>query len=139
MQDSKKGFLPFRHGIKLSKEQSPQNEQKEKYMKYIPYASVIGSFMYTMLYMRADICYAIGIVSRYQSNLGPGHWIAVKRIIKYLLRMINYMLIYSGSDLIPIGYIDLDFQSQPQIFCSLLVEETLYGEVSRNLALLILP
>ena len=29
MQDSKKGMLPFRHGIKLSKEQVPKNEHEE--------------------------------------------------------------------------------------------------------------
>ena len=30
MQDSKKGFLPSPHGVKLSKEQSPKSASKEK-------------------------------------------------------------------------------------------------------------
>ena len=38
-------------------------------MKTVPYASAVGSFMYVMLYTRLDICYSVGIVSRYQSNL----------------------------------------------------------------------
>ena len=40
-----------------------------------------------------------------------GHWIAVKHILKYLRRMRDYMLVYSGGDLNPIGYTDSDFQS----------------------------
>ena len=73
MQDSKKGLLPTRHGIILSKEQCPKTPQEEEDMRRIPYASAVGSLMYVMLCMRLDICYVIGIVSRYQSNPGIGH------------------------------------------------------------------
>ena len=67
--------------------------------------------MYAMLCMRPDICYAVGIVSRYQSNPGMGHWIAVKHILKYLRRTRDYMLLYSSGELNPIGFSDSDFQS----------------------------
>ena len=80
-------------------------------MRQIPYTSAVGSHMYAMLYTRPDICYAVGIVSRYQSNTGMGHWIAVKHILKYLRSTRDYMLVYSGGDLNPIGYTDSDFQS----------------------------
>ena len=80
-------------------------------MRRVPYASAVGSLMYAMLCTRPDICYAVGIVSRYQSNPGLDHWIAVKHILKYLRRTRNYMLVYSGGDLNPIGYTDSDFQS----------------------------
>ena len=73
MQDSKKGLLPTRHGIILSKEQCPKTPQEEEDMKRIPYASAVGSLMYAMLCTRPDICYAVGIVRRYQSNPGMGH------------------------------------------------------------------
>ena len=36
MQNSKKGNLPFRHGIHLSKEQSPKTPQAVEEMKHIP-------------------------------------------------------------------------------------------------------
>ena len=111
MQDSKKGLLPTRHGIILSKERCPKTPQEEEDMRRIPYASAVGSLMYVMLCMRLDICYVIGIVSRYQSNPGIGHWIAVKHILKYLRITRDYMLVYSGGDLNPIGYTDSDFQS----------------------------
>ena len=80
MQDSKKGLLPTRHGIILSKEQCPKTLQEEEDMRRIPYALAVGSLMYAMLCTKPDIFYAVGIVSRYQSNPGKGHWIAVKHI-----------------------------------------------------------
>ena len=80
-------------------------------MRQIPYALAIGSLMYAMLCTRPDICYEVGIVIRYQSNPGMGHWIAVKHILKYLRRTRDYMLVYLGGDLNPIGYTDSDFQS----------------------------
>ena len=67
--------------------------------------------MYAMLCTRPDICFAVGIVSRYQSNPGFAHWIAVKNILKYLRRTRNYVLVYGNKDLIFIGYTDSDFQT----------------------------
>lgn len=49
MQDSKKGFLPFRHEISLTKDQCPKTPIEVEYMKAVPYASVVGSLMYAML------------------------------------------------------------------------------------------
>ncbi|KAK1566726.1 hypothetical protein Q3G72_003415 [Acer saccharum] len=45
-------------------------------MSRIPNASTIGSLMYVMLCTRPDICFAVGIVSRFQSRPGPDHWTA---------------------------------------------------------------
>src|SRR5215813_4254981 len=73
MQNSKKGNLPFCHGIHLSKEQSPKTPQAVEEMRHIPYASVVGSLMYAMLCMRSDICFAVGVVSRFLSNPGLDH------------------------------------------------------------------
>ena len=80
-------------------------------MKAVPYASAVGSLMYAMLCTRPDICFAVGMVSRFQSNPGKEHWTAVKHIIKYLKRTRDYMLVYHSNELVPIGYTDSDFQS----------------------------
>ncbi|KAL5760755.1 hypothetical protein ACOSP7_019245 [Xanthoceras sorbifolium] len=111
MQDSKKDLLPFRHGIKLSKEQAPKDAHEKQFMSRIPYASAVGSLMYAMLYTRLDICFAVGIVSKFQSKPGPDHWTVVKHIFKYLKRTRDHMLVYSGGDVIPVGYTYFDFQS----------------------------
>ena len=65
MQDSKRGLLPFRYGIHLSKEQCPKTPQEVEDMRRVPYALAVGSLMYAMLCTRSDICFAVGIVSRY--------------------------------------------------------------------------
>ena len=91
MQNSKKGLLPARHGIALSKEQCPKTPQEEEDMRRVPYAL------------------ATGIVSRYQSKPGFDHWIAVKQILKYLRRMRDHMLVYSGGDLNCNGYSESNF------------------------------
>ncbi|GER47805.1 gag-pol polyprotein [Striga asiatica] len=111
MQDSKKGMLPFRHGIPLSKEMSPKTSKEIEEMKTVPYASAVGSLMYAMLCTRPDISYAVGMVARYQSNPGREHWSAVKHILKYLRRTKEYMLVYRAGSLLPLGYSDSDFQS----------------------------
>ena len=80
-------------------------------MEGIPYASAVESLMYAMLCTRLDICFAIGMVSRYQSNPGPEHRTAVKHILKYLRRTKDHMLMYGGDELIPVGYTDSDFMS----------------------------
>ncbi|KAL0553606.1 hypothetical protein IC582_007506 [Cucumis melo] len=111
MQNSKKGLLPFRHEVHMSKEQCPKTPQEVEDMRRIPYASTVGSLMYAMLCTRPDICYVVGIVSRYQSNPGLDHWTAVKIILKYLKRTRDYMLMYRAKDLILTGYTDSDFQT----------------------------
>ena len=77
----------------FSDDQRPKTSEEEKMMRQIPYASAVGSLMYAMLCTRLDICYLVGMVSRYQSNPRPKHWEAVKHILKYLRRAKDYMLV----------------------------------------------
>ncbi|RVX02180.1 Retrovirus-related Pol polyprotein from transposon TNT 1-94 [Vitis vinifera] len=86
MQGSKKGFLPFRHGIVLSKDQSPKTLEEIESMKTVPYASAVGSLMYAMLCTRPDICFAVGMDSRKSTSgnvfvLGGGaiSWRSIKQ------------------------------------------------------------
>ena len=80
-------------------------------MKAIPYSSAVGSLMYDMLHTRLDICYAVSMVNKYESNPGLEYWTAVKYIFKYLRRTRDYMLTYGGSDLILVSYINSNFMS----------------------------
>ena len=65
MQDSKKGFLPMSHGVSLCKSQCPSTPDEQEKMNAIPYASAIGSIMYTMLCTHPDVAYALSVASRY--------------------------------------------------------------------------
>ncbi|KAK8636571.1 hypothetical protein V6N13_124316 [Hibiscus sabdariffa] len=112
MEKSKRGFLPMRHGISLSKEMCPSTPQERERMSQIPYASAIGSIMYAMICTRPDLSYALSMTSRYQANPGEGHWTAVKNILKYLRRTKDVFLVYGGEEELRIkGYTDASFQT----------------------------
>ena len=99
MQDSKKGLLPFKHGIPLSLDYYPKTPKGKKGMESVPYASTVCSLMYAMLCTRPDICFIVGMVSRYQSNLGPKHWTTIKHILKYLRRTRDYVLVLQSFEI----------------------------------------
>ncbi|XP_030968896.1 secreted RxLR effector protein 161-like [Quercus lobata] len=80
-------------------------------MARVPYTSVVGSPMYAILCTRPDIYFAVGMVSRYQSNLGSVHWQVVKRIFRYLRGTSDLILCYQGGDLRLRGYFDVDWAS----------------------------
>ena len=120
MQDSKRGFLPMSHGIKLSKSQCPTMKGERERMNKIPYASAIGSIMYAMLCTRTDVSYALSMTSRFHSDPGECHWITVKNILKYLRRTKDIFFIYGGQEggLVISGYTDAGFQSDLDDFRS---------------------
>ncbi|KAG8490844.1 hypothetical protein CXB51_014047 [Gossypium anomalum] len=112
MEESKRGFLPMRHGISLSKEMCPSTSQERERMSKIPYASAIGSIMYAMLCTRSDVSYALSMTSRYQVDPGEGHWTTVKNILKYLKRTKDTFLIYGSEEELSVkGYTDASFQT----------------------------
>ena len=111
MENSKKGYLPIGHGIKLSKKDCVTTPEERERMSRIPYASTVGSIMYAMLCTRPDVAYSLGVVSRYQSDPGEAHWKVVKTILKYLRNTKDQWLIYGESDLKLVGYTDSSFMS----------------------------
>ena len=49
------------------------------------YASIIGSLCYATDCTRPDIAYAVGVLSRFTSKPSKNHWLAIKRVMRYLL------------------------------------------------------
>ena len=84
MQDAKPVSTPLATHFKLSKEMCPKTQEDIEYMSKVPYQSAVGSLMYAMVCTRPDIAHAVGVVSRYMSNPGKQHWLAVKWILRYL-------------------------------------------------------
>ncbi|KAL2226646.1 UNVERIFIED_CONTAM: Retrovirus-related Pol polyprotein from transposon TNT 1-94 [Sesamum indicum] len=101
----------MRHGIKMSKKQSPKTDEELKRMSDIPYASAMGSIQYVVQCTRPDVAYALSVTSRYQACADEAHWSAVKTILKYLKRTKDMFLIYDGGEFIMEGYNDTIFQS----------------------------
>ena len=113
MDQAKRGFIPMTHGITLSKSLCPQTQDNMTHMSLIPYASAIISIMYSMICTRPDVSYALSTMSRYQSDPGEGHLVAIKNILKYLRRTKDIFLIYRDGDidLHVKGYTNSSFQS----------------------------
>lgn len=97
-------------GDKLTKQQCPVSDLEREDMKSRPYARLVGSLMYAQVCTRPDLAYAIGILARFQSNPGYEHWVAGKKILRYLQRTKEYMLVYRQvDDFEVVGYTDSDF------------------------------
>ena len=84
MKDAKPVSTPLANHFKLSKSSYPSSKKEIEEMEAIPYSSAVGSLMYAMVCTRPDIAHAVGVVSRFLSNLGKEHWEAVKWILRYL-------------------------------------------------------
>jgi len=94
MHHSKPMDTPVEKGLTLGLEQFPKTDKEKERMNNILYANAVGSLMYAMLCTRPDICFAVGLVSRYQSNPELAHWQAVKRIFRCLCGSNNSVLCY---------------------------------------------
>ena len=111
MHNCKPIDTPIAKNESSSLDMCPKTQDEKEKMARVPYANPVGSLMYAMMCTRPDICYAIGLVRRFQSNPGLAHWKAVKRILRYLRGTTNYILCYQGLDLCMISYSDADWGS----------------------------
>ena len=50
----------------------------------VPYREAIGSLMYLMIGSRPDIAFAVGKLPRFSESPKTKHWLAVKRILRYI-------------------------------------------------------
>jgi len=108
MNSCKSMDTPIARGETLSLEMCSKTEKEKEDMSRVPYSSAVGNLICAMICTRPNICYAVSLVSRYQSNPGRDHWKAVKRIFRYLKGTRDHTLCYSGSDLFIRGYTDAD-------------------------------
>ncbi|RVW64728.1 Retrovirus-related Pol polyprotein from transposon TNT 1-94 [Vitis vinifera] len=110
MQMCKAGDVPVVNGDKLSNEQCPKNDLEKNTMKTISYASAISSLMYAQVCTRPNIAFIVNVLRRYLSNPGHDHWVAAKKVMRYLQRTKDFMLVYRRVDnLEVVGYSDSDF------------------------------
>ena len=73
------------------------------------YQSAVGSLMYAMMGTRADVAFAVSVISRFASNPDDSHWKACKRVFRYLRGSLEYNLTFSGPLQPLVGYTDADW------------------------------
>ena len=71
---------PFDSGVHLF----PVKSEKE-IINQKEYASMIDSLRYATDCTRPDIAYAVAVLSRFTSKQGIDHWLAMERVMKYLI------------------------------------------------------
>jgi hypothetical protein len=107
------GPVPISKGDKLNKEQCPRNDLEKEDMKTKPYSRLVGSLMYAQVCTRPDLAYAVGMLAKFQSNPGHEHWIAGKKVLRYLQKTKSYNLVYRRVKSLEVeGYSDSDFAGQ---------------------------
>jgi len=109
MQKAKPVNSPLAGHHKLSKDHCPTRKKEKEVMKKVPYQSAVGSLMYAMVCTRLDFAYAVGVVSRFMSNLGEAHWAVVKWIFRYLSGTSKMCLCLGNGDPVLHGYTDIDY------------------------------
>ncbi|CAN0919974.1 Retrovirus-related Pol polyprotein from transposon TNT 1-94 [Linum grandiflorum] len=106
MSKAKAVSTPLAGHFNLSSKHCPTSEEEKEAMKNVPYASAVGSLMYAMVCTRPDIAHAFGVVSRFLSNPGKEHWVAVKWILCYLRGTSRVCLCFDNGKAMLDGYTD---------------------------------
>jgi hypothetical protein len=81
-------------GARLIVEQFPKTREDIEDMACVPYASVVGSLMYAMVFTQLDISHGVGVLSRYMSTLGKGGLENCQESIRYLCGTKYYVICY---------------------------------------------
>jgi hypothetical protein len=108
----------------LSTSMNAVSDTDIEFMNNIPYREAIGSLLWLSMGTRPDITYAVSQVAKFNSDPGPQHWKAVKRIFQYVQQTVGYSIQFkSCSDKTAItrfinmdaikGYVDADHARDP--------------------------
>ncbi|CEP00028.1 hypothetical protein PBRA_007762 [Plasmodiophora brassicae] len=116
MAESRPVSTPADANLKLSTSLCPQNQADRELAalegQRINYRAAVGHLMW-LLHTRPDIAYAVNEVSRYVQDPGPAHFVALKRVFRYLNGTRNYGLLFEGggetATPLLVGYSDSDW------------------------------
>ena len=73
MYDCKHTDTPVERNLSLSLDMCPKSVEEKEQMLKVPYSSAIQSLMYAMMCTRPNICYVVGLASKFQYNPGMKH------------------------------------------------------------------
>ncbi|CAL9017956.1 unnamed protein product, partial [Prunus brigantina] len=106
MQDAKHISSPVASGRRLSLHDGvPLADPSE-------YRSVVGALQYLTL-TRPDIAFAVNHVCQFMHQPTSAHWVAVKRILRYLNGTSTHGLFYKPGSLSLMAYSDADYAGDP--------------------------
>lgn len=107
MTDCKTASTPMEPKLQL---RLPE-KVNESEMAKLPYRQLIGSLMYLSTSTRPDISFAISYLSQFNHNYSKEHWLAAKRVLRYLKATPHHGLAFSASSKQFYGAADADWAS----------------------------
>lgn len=109
MSDSKGVTTPMEVNIKLRKAEDKSNFNDRNY----PYRELVGSLMYLAVCTRPDIAHVTSYLSQFNTCHDESHWIAAKRVLRYLKATQSTGLLFRKSNKPLTGYVDADWANCP--------------------------
>lgn len=109
MEECKPIATPLDIKVKLEKLTNEEYDKEASKMEDVPYKSAVGSLMYAMVATRPDLAFAISTVSQHMAKPGWSHWMAVKRIMRYLKGSKHLRLRLGGHHITLVGYCNADW------------------------------
>jgi hypothetical protein len=113
MQDCRPTATPMATGTKLLKAAPTVNDASgAQDMANVPYSSAVGALMYAALATRPDIAHAVTALCQFMAEPTITHWLAAKRVLRYLHGTRQHQLVYgwNGGRPQPLyGYSDSDW------------------------------
>ena len=105
MENAKAVKTPVDMSVKLVKAIESEDSVDQQL-----YQSAVGGLLYLSIGTRPDIAYAVSNVAKFSSHPTNKHWIAVKRIMRYLKGTSDLSLLYTKEGSYKcIGYSDSDW------------------------------
>ncbi|XP_057444510.1 secreted RxLR effector protein 161-like [Lotus japonicus] len=108
MSTSNPASSPIEVNVKLEK------EEDSEYADETLFEQIVGSLRY-LCNARPNICYSVGVVSRYMCNPKKIHMLAAKRILRYFQRTMDYGLLFPfgkntmKTEMVLTGYDDSNY------------------------------
>ena len=83
MEKSNPVGIPFNGNSKMLKLSNEEFRNGQREIRGVPYKAKKESLLIAMVGTRADVTFAVNLVSQFMSKAGPLHWMGVKRIMRY--------------------------------------------------------
>lgn len=74
-----------------------------------PYRELVGALLYLSVATRPDIAHAASSLSQFNENFGKVHWIAAKRVLRYLKGTADIGITFRRGQTSIEGYVDADW------------------------------
>ena len=114
MEDCNGVATPTDVNVKLCLNLCPRKVEERDSMDAYPYREMVGSLMFSAVTVRLDIAFAVQQLAQFTENPGMDHWIAAKRVLRYLKKTIDQGILLGSapSDALT-GYCDSDWGGSP--------------------------